>query len=80
VVRKTTLKEALEEKVVGKLQENNKFKSYGRINVGIEVKTNTKQRRGEELMKVGKTGKGFHLDDGKAVKAGVGSLYSAHKM
>jgi hypothetical protein len=80
VVRKTTLKEAVEEKVVGKLQENNKFKIYGRINVGIEVKTITKQRRGEELMKVGETRKGFRLDDGKVVKGGVGSLYSAHKM
>jgi hypothetical protein len=57
--------------VVGKLQENNKFKSWGRINVGIEVKTNPKQRRGKELMMARETGKGFHLDDGKVVKAGV---------
>jgi hypothetical protein len=46
--RKITLKEALEEKVVGKLQDNNKFKSWGRIDVGVEVKTDTKGRRGGE--------------------------------
>ncbi|KAK2440988.1 hypothetical protein QL285_012337 [Trifolium repens] len=46
--RKTTLKEALEEKVVGKLEDNNKFKSWGMIDVGVEVMTDTKKRRGGE--------------------------------
>jgi hypothetical protein len=59
VFRKATLKKAVEEKVVGKLQENNQFKSWGGINVEIDVKVVTGERRGDELMKAGENGNGL---------------------
>jgi hypothetical protein len=59
VFRKATLKKAVEEKVVGKLQENNQFKSWGGINVEIDVKVVTGERRVEELMKAGENGNGL---------------------
>ncbi|XP_045819517.1 uncharacterized protein LOC123918887 [Trifolium pratense] len=71
VVRKRMLKSAVKE-MVGELEENNHFKSLGRINYEIEVKTVTGERCGKEFMKVGENGNGFGLDDGKVVKAGVG--------
>jgi hypothetical protein len=67
VFRKATLKKAVEEKVVGKLQENNQFKSWGGINDEIEVKTDMGEKRREEFMKVGENDNVFGLDDdGKA--------------
>jgi hypothetical protein len=59
VFRKATLNKAVEEKVVGKLQENNQFKSWGGINVEIDVKVVTGERRGDELMKAGENGNGL---------------------
>jgi hypothetical protein len=53
VFRKAMLKEAVKEKVVGKLQENNPFKSWGRLNFEIEVKTATREMNGEEFVNVG---------------------------
>jgi hypothetical protein len=59
VFRKVMLKEIVEGKVVGKLQENNQFKSQGMLNFEIEVKTITGERRGEEFMKVTENGNGI---------------------
>jgi hypothetical protein len=43
----------VKEKVVEKLQENNQFKSWGRLNFEIEVKTATREMNGEEFVDVG---------------------------
>jgi hypothetical protein len=66
VIKKVTLKSAVEE-MVGELEDNNQFESWGRINYEIEVKTNMGEKRREEFMKVGENGNVFGLDDdGKA--------------